>query len=552
MSNGFFRKTGLAFLLVVVFVLLIPIPALAADTEGCLTCHGQPGFNTIIDGKTVSLYVDGDKMSLGMHKDRKCSDCHPGFSGSTTGSAEGPHSAAQISTYSKDALASCQKCHDKAYWEYKNGPHGKAAEEGEETAPTCSRCHEKHYTGATKDETSNTYKLHSPEKLCEPCHEEPFKTYDENYHGKMVVQLGYKRSASCSDCHGAHKANPLTNEQDAIKACQKCHPGANKNFIGYAVHGDENDAKNYPMLFYIKWIMAFLLVVVLAFFYLHSLLWAIKDIQVLRAERKMRAEGHEPPAGEEIYDLRMESEEPKREAVLYRRFNWFHIAMHYLMMFSFLALVFTGMPLRYRGAAWAKAMVTTMGGPQATGIIHRVAAAITLFYFLAEVVYGVGYCYIVKRTPIFGPDSMFPRWQDIKDLGNNMKFFVGRGERPEFGRYTYWEKFDYLAVFWGMFAIGATGLFLWFPVFFAKFIPGQIFNVSTIMHSDEAVLAAFFIFIVHWFNTHWRPGKFPMDPVIFTGVYTEEEIKEERSLEWKRLENDPELRKRIRVERKKK
>jgi cytochrome b subunit of formate dehydrogenase len=561
MSNGFYKKLGLAFLIVVIFVLLVPKPALGADTEGCLTCHGQPGFNTVIAGKTISLYVDGDKMALGMHKDRKCTDCHPGFSVGTGSGAEGPHSTDQISTFAQDALNSCQKCHDKEFWEFKNSPHGKASGAGgdvettggnEVTAPTCSRCHEKHYTLSSKDETSNTYKLNSPEKLCEPCHVEAFETYIENYHGKELVQLGYVRSASCADCHGAHTANALTNKQDAIKACEKCHPGANENFVGYAVHGNENDAKAYPMMFWIKWIMTALLIFALGFFYLHSLLWAIKDVSLLRAKRKAEAEGKMATDGGEAFAMPAPVEETKHEPVLYRRFNWFHLTMHYLMLFTFMALVFTGMPLRYRGAAWAKAMITTLGGPGTAGMIHRIAAGITLFYFIAEVIYGVGYMYIIRREPIFGPNSMFPRWKDLKDLGNNMKYFVGRGEKPKFDRYTYWEKFDYLAVFWGMFAIGATGLFLWFPVFFSKIIPGQIFNVATIMHSDEAVLAAFFIFIVHWFNTHWRPGKFPMDPVIFTGIVTEEEIKEERPLEWERMQSDPELKRRMRVERKKK
>lgn len=169
------------------------------------------------------------------------------------------------------------------------------------------------------------------------------------------------------------------------------------------------------------------------------------------------------------------------------------------------------------------------------------SAAITLFYFSAEVIYGIGYCFIIKRVPIFGPDSMVPRWKDIQDLVGHFKYFFGRGPKPEFDRFTYWEKFDYIAVFWGMFAIGATGLALWFPEIAARILPGKFFNIATIMHSDEAVLAAGFIFIVHWFNTHWRPGKFPLDPVIFTGRVTKEELMEERPLEWKRLKENPEL-----------
>jgi cytochrome b subunit of formate dehydrogenase len=540
MARKLTARFYVTFLFVLVFALFVPKAALGADTEGCLVCHGQPGFNTIIQGKTVSLFVDADKYAAGKHADRKCSDCHTGFKAGALNSAEGPHTANQLANYNKEAIAACQKCHDKAYSQFMNGPHGKAYRSGVANAPKCTKCHETHYTTSYKDDTSPLNRLNHPTQTCKPCHEEAFNTYIENYHGKTLVTLGYASSAGCTQCHGAHTANPLTTESAKIAACSQCHKGASANFVGYNAHADDANGKAFPLLFYVKWTMTILLVLVLAFFYLHSLLWAIKDIGVMRAKRKTAAEGGEVMAAEE----HEEHEEPEE----YRRFNWFHISMHYTMMFTFMALVFTGMPLRYRGAAWAKAMMTTFGGVHSAGIIHRIAAGFTLGYFIAEVVYGVIYCYIVKKVPIFGPDSMFPRWKDIKDLGNNMKYFVGRGPQPVFDRFTYWEKFDYLAVFWGMFAIGATGLLLWFPEFFGKFVPGIVFNVSTIMHSDEAVLAAGFIFIVHWFNTHWRPGKFPLDPVIFTGRISKHELMEERPLEWARMQQDQKLKERMRIE----
>jgi hypothetical protein len=37
--------------------------------------------------------------------------------------------------------------------------------------------------------------------------------------------------------------------------------------------------------------------------------------------------------------------------------------------------------------------------------------------------------------------------------------------------------------------IGSTGLMLWFPEFFTRFLPGWVINVATIIHSDEALLA---------------------------------------------------------------
>jgi len=86
-----------------------------------------------------------------------------------------------------------------------------------------------------------------------------------------------------------------------------------------------------------------------------------------------------------------------------------------------------------------------------------------------------------------------------------------------------------------MFAIGLSGLMLWFPEFFTIFLPGWILNIATIVHSDEALLASGFIFTVHFFNTHFRPSKFPIDTVIFTGRIPKYELVEERLEQYHRL-----------------
>lgn len=123
-----------------------------------------------------------------------------------------------------------------------------------------------------------------------------------------------------------------------------------------------------------------------------------------------------------------------------------------------------------------------------------------------------------------------------------MKWFLGMGPRPQYGRWTYWEKFDYFAVFWGIGVIGLSGLILWFPEFFTMLgLPGWLINVATIIHSDEALLAVGFIFTVHFFNTHFRPDKFPMDKVIFTGSVELDEFKEDRPREYDILQKDNKL-----------
>ncbi|MEK6693185.1 MAG: hypothetical protein AABY44_07140 [Nitrospirota bacterium] len=226
-----------------------------------------------------------------------------------------------------------------------------------------------------------------------------------------------------------------------------------------------------------------------------------------------------------------------------KRFNAFHRILHIIVAVSFIGLVASGMPLRYSYAPWAAWIMRLLGGYENAGIVHRVCAIVTFGYFIVHILYVLYHIVIVRklRFKIFGPESLVPRLKDFVDIYKSFKWFLGKGPRPEFDRWTYWEKFDYLAVFWGVGMIGVSGLILWFPEFFGRFFPGWIFNITTIVHSDEALLAAGFIFTIHFFNTHLRPEKFPMDTVIFTGRLTLEELKNERPLEYKRLTEEKRL-----------
>jgi cytochrome b subunit of formate dehydrogenase len=138
---------------------------------------------------------------------------------------------------------------------------------------------------------------------------------------------------------------------------------------------------------------------------------------------------------------------------------------------------------------------------------------------------------------------MVPTWKDVLEFIATMKWFFGLGPRPRYGKWTYWEKFDYFAVFWGVAVIGLSGLVLWFPVQATWILPGWAINVATIIHSEEALLATGFIFTIHFFNTHLRPEKFPMDKVVFTGSMPIEELKTERPELYERLVAEGELEK---------
>ena len=141
-----------------------------------------------------------------------------------------------------------------------------------------------------------------------------------------------------------------------------------------------------------------------------------------------------------------------------------------------------------------------------------------------------------KNFRFFGPDSLVPRWEDLTGVIAMFKWFVGKGPRPTFDRWTYWEKFDYWAVFWGMAIIGGSGMVLALPHVIAAYLPGWVFNVAMVVHGEEAFLAAVFLFTVHFFNNHFRPDKQPApDIVMFTGAQTLEEFKREHTDQYKRL-----------------
>ena len=225
------------------------------------------------------------------------------------------------------------------------------------------------------------------------------------------------------------------------------------------------------------------------------------------------------------------------------RFTPFERTLHALVIVSFLGLVITGIPLHFAYAPWAKVLVRAVGGLQAAGFIHRLCAIITFGYFFAHVGYVT---YRLLKSPdkkgiFWGPNSMVPQPKDLRDIAQMFKWFLGRGPRPRFDRFSYMEKFDYLAVFWGVAIIGFSGLMLWFPEFFAKFLPGWVFNVATIVHGDEALLALGFIFTIHFFNVHLRPEKFPIDLVIFTGRARAEYVEEEHPLQYERLRREGRL-----------
>jgi cytochrome b subunit of formate dehydrogenase len=481
--------------------------------ETCSKCHANAAlvkkFDIPVDdpySKYAQSVHGRGVLKSGLIVSAVCNDCH--------GTHDIlPHTDPASRINRRNIRTTCGHCHQGVLAQFDQSIHGRKLAEGSEKAPTCVVCHHSHTITRITDED---WKLHNLQE-CGGCHTDRISSYKQTYHGQ-VTSLGYAKVARCSDCHGSHNILPIKDPKSTlapaniVRTCQKCHPKANANFAKFQPHAEHNDREHYPLVFYTFWAMTGLLVGTLAFFGIHTLLWLL---------RSLKEHQHAPPVH-------------VREEKVVWRFRFFDRALHFLVITSFLTLAATGLPLRFAYTNWARTLAQFLGGFEAAGFVHRFAAIITFLYFGLHV--GKLFRKVLngEKGLFWGPDSMVPQLKDAQDMIGQIKWFFGLGERPKFDRFTYWEKFDYWAVFWGVTVIGLSGLVLWFPQAAARFLPGWAFNLAMIIHGDEALLATGFIFSVHFFNSHLRPEKFPMDFVIFTGRIEEAELAHERPLEYAR------------------
>jgi len=509
--------------------------------QTCARCHSNPGLTREYEMKypeVASQYTDSIHgralLKMGLIVAPSCNDCHGVHAIKRDVDRDSPINHANVAK-------TCGKCHVGIEEVYNRSVHGQLLVQGDKRGPVCTDCHTAHQVETPQN---GHFKMASDTR-CGKCHQDRLEHYRETYHGKAMA-LGRPNVASdvaaCYDCHGHHDvlraSDPASHLSKAniLETCRKCHPGATMKFTEFEPHANPMDKVNYPVLHAVFIAMTGLLVGVFSFFGLHTVAWLVRAGYLYwHDSRKFR---------EAKIKIQMDDE-------WFTRFEPFERFLHFLVVTSFLLLVITGMPLKFYYTHWARVIFSIVGGAETARTLHRFGALVTFLYFALHTGALIGKAWKGRGTlrdpatgklrfqrlwhVLFGPDSMMPTWQDWKDFVAHNKWFFGKGPKPEFDRWTYWEKFDYFAVFWGVLIIGASGLILWFPTFFTRVLPGWVINVALIVHSDEALLAAGFIFSIHFFNTHFRIEKFPMDTVIFSGRISKSEMLHERRRWYQRL-----------------
>ena len=106
---------------------------------------------------------------------------------------------------------------------------------------------------------------------------------------------------------------------------------------------------------------------------------------------------------------------------------------------------------------------------------------------------------------------------------------------PEFGRYNFIEKFEYLGVAWGSLIMIASGFFMWNVELSLRLFPLWVHDIFIIVHGYEAILAFLTIIIWHMYNVHFNPEVFPMSRVWLNGRITGHELRTLHPLEYEAI-----------------
>lgn len=547
-----------------------PAPEPSESTQECLNCHA-PEAET---GPKVLF----ESLAASPHKDFDCRDCHAAFT------PEAPHTEEM-----KQAMPACADCHPEASEAYQTSVHARRDKKAGDH-PTCATCHGGGDPHAVH--IRGTWTRPQKVEVCESCHRdmsrmsqydknvEAVDSYDHSFHGKALLRFGNLKTAICIDCHGNHGVlthtdpKAATHPDNLIKTCAQsgCHPGATQSFaVSGANHMNMRIAQE-PILSGILLFFVVLVVGMTSFLFigvvldLRTTVFGKKEPPCGRLVGALLSFGFLPiviaiyqsllQAGNPfatagvgaallvtavgVHALRQRKARAEGEVVLFDRMSLSHRIQHAMLIVCFVALILTGLPVRQSDDSVFRAFYGFIGGMEVARWVHRVAGVGLILVFLIHVTellirwarHGFG----------FKSWSMLPTKQDIEHFVHLSRHYLGLEEEPpKYGKYSFRSKLDYLAEYWGVPLMGITGLILWFPVVFGRFLPPMAIPAAYIAHSYEAVLAFLAILTWHMYNASLNPRSFPMSRVWITGKITADELRHHHPLEYERLVREGEI-----------
>ncbi len=196
-----------------------------------------------------------------------------------------------------------------------------------------------------------------------------------------------------------------------------------------------------------------------------------------------------------------------------RRFSFYRIVEHLVLVALFVLLAVTGLSQKFHTIGISQSLIIALGGIDSARFLHHVAGVLFTALGAQHILVNFAGAALLQWEP-----SMLITFKDVQDALHNVRYYLGLAGRPaQCGRYSYKEKFIYWLILLGGIQQIATGFILWFPVAATKYLPGQFIPAAKAVHTNEAMLIFLLMAIWHIYDSMFSPEVFPLNKSIFTG-----------------------------------
>jgi len=572
--------------LALALAIMLPQALYAVDAENCLMCHRFRGLARVDkEGDYRLFYVDETLFSRGPHARVSCKGCHADIekiphddakqvdclrschieeptreiifthakvSETLEDSVHAPIEKDGTSRSFPEDFPGCKNCHDIPLFRpislFKTVRPGVS----EHAINRCLVCHsDEHFTRYYYSHvTTRLHKARDPREvidMCSTCHADTalarrhklpdvVSSYFETYHGKAVL-LGSSLAPDCLDCHArqgsVHEMRSATDPRSSVHPDNRpatcstadCHHSATPALASFDVHASR-DMSTHTLEFGVG---LFFVIMTL------GILLPILTLNILGLIRELLPSHQAEREIERLVKL-AEKKAALEGGIL--RFTGAQRIQHAFLVTVFLVLCLTGFPMKFPNAPWAPVVYDLFGGINGAPIVHRVAGVALLVGFALHIVLIL---LGVKRS-LAQKDKlslrawvgailalpMIPKWRDMKDLIAFTKYvFFLSPRRPNYGRFCWKEKLEYLGLFWGIPLLGVTGILLWAESISSHVFPGWVLNVVYLAHTYESLLAVAHITLVHIPGVLGRPGVSPLSSMVLNGKIAPRALAEE-------------------------
>jgi cytochrome b subunit of formate dehydrogenase len=572
-------------------VTLAPLQSLRAmDAEDCLMCHRFRGLARVNKEGTYRLfYVDEALFNRGPHARVSCRGCHADidkiphsdakpvdclrschieeptreiiFTHTTVqsvleDSVHAPKDPNGALRACPDDFPRCKDCHDMPLFRPVSIFKKMSAGVSERAISRCTLCHtdENFVRYFYSHVTTRLHKARDPREvvsMCASCHgdtefarrhglSDVVSSYQETYHGKAVL-LGSSLAPDCLDCHAqkgsVHQMHAQTDVRSSVHpdnlaaTCRTkdCHASAGPALASFDVHSNRNP-RTHPLEFGV------------ALFFVLATLGILLPILTLNVFGLVREVFPSEEAEDQIEHLTNLAERKAAQEGGLLRFTGAQRVQHVFLVVVFVVLCLTGFPMKFPNAFWAPVLYDLFGGIHTAPIVHRVAGVSLLTGFAIHVLLILrNVRRSLRREQKHGLRAwvgailalpMFPRRQDLHDLVAMTKYVLFLSPyRPNYDRFCWKEKLEYLGLFWGIPLLGITGIMLWAQDSVTRVLPGWVLNVAYLAHTYESLLAVAHITLVHIPGVLGRPGLSPLSGMVINGKISSRVLAEEHGAE---------------------